>query len=245
MKILHLDIENAPHNADVWSLWNDNIPLAMLRESGYTMCFAARWEGQKKTHFRSVHHHGTDAMLDHAWSLMDEADAIVTYNGTRHDIPILHKEFVLHGMPPPSKHKDIDLLKTVKKQFRFPSNKLEYVANALGVGMKHKHEGYSLWAKCMAGVPSAWKEMKEYNITDIDIMQDVYHALLPWIDNHPNQGLYVDPTEPTCRNCGSTKLIKNGHDYTFTMKYQRYRCSSCGKNLRARKGEPSNGHVLL
>ena len=44
MKTLTLDIETAPQVAHVWGLWQQNVGLPQLLESGYVMCFAAKWE---------------------------------------------------------------------------------------------------------------------------------------------------------------------------------------------------------
>jgi DNA polymerase III epsilon subunit-like protein len=90
---------------------------------------------------------GKKTMLKKIHSLLDECDAVIHYNGTRFDIPTLNKEFLEAGMPPPSPYHQIDLLKTSRKEFRFPSNKLDYVARALGLGQKTKHEGFELWIK--------------------------------------------------------------------------------------------------
>ncbi len=86
--------------------------------------------------FDSIQKSGKQKMLDSVHKLLDEADAIVHYNGSRFDIPILHKEFLLAGMPPPAPAKQIDLLQVARRQFRFVSNKLDYVSQALGLGSK-------------------------------------------------------------------------------------------------------------
>ena len=84
-------------------------------------------------------------MLEGIHSLLDEADAVCHYNGTKFDMPTLNKEFLVHRMTPPPPMKQIDLLRVVKSQFRFPSNKLDYVAQRLGLGKKKDHEGHTLW----------------------------------------------------------------------------------------------------
>jgi len=49
------------------------------------------------------------------------------------------------------------------------------------VGAKVKHSGFELWIKCMAGDAKAWKEMKEYQIQDVNLLIDLYEKLRPWI----------------------------------------------------------------
>ena len=119
------------------------------------MCWAAKWLGESDITFASVQHTDSKAMLSGIHQMLDEADAVIHYNGTKFDIPTLNKEFLLHDMPPPSPYKQIDLLRTVRSTFRFTSNKLDYVTQQLKLGGKTKHEGHELWIKCMANDPAA------------------------------------------------------------------------------------------
>jgi len=51
VKTLVIDIETAPNVGHVWGLWQQNIGLPQLLESGYVMCFAAKWVGQDRVMF--------------------------------------------------------------------------------------------------------------------------------------------------------------------------------------------------
>jgi hypothetical protein len=83
----------------------------------------------------------------------------------------------------------------------------------------------------MAGIPKAWKMMKEYQIQDVNLLIDLYNILLPWIKNHPHVGVAAGE-QLSCRNCGSENLIKYGYRYTHLGKYQRYLCQDCGFSLK-------------
>lgn len=227
MRILLLDIETAPNLVHVWGLWQQNIGLPQILDSGYVLCWAAKWYGESEVIFDSIFHSKPKKMLNRIHKLLDEADAVVHYNGTKFDIPTLNKEFILHGLPPPAPYKQIDLLKTARSQFKFPSNKLDYVAQALNLGKKIKHRGHELWIACMNGDVEAWIEMEEYNIQDVILLEKVYDILLPWIKHHPNYGLYQEITGLVCPNCGSNEYQKRGYHYTNSYKYQRYQCKSC------------------
>lgn len=234
MKILHLDIETKPNICYTWGLWNQNIGINQIVESGATMCWAAKWHGVRGVEYMSEHHDSEEEMLTRMHELLEEADAVVHYNGTKFDMPTLNKEFIRFGMEPPAPYHQIDLLRVAKKRFRFTSNKLDYVAQYLGIGAKTKHMGMDLWTDCMAGCPKAWKIMKRYNIQDVKLLEDLYVALLPWIKDHPNHALYMDTDRPVCPNCGSEHVIKKGVETTKTMQYQRYRCNDCGTPIRGR-----------
>jgi uncharacterized protein YprB with RNaseH-like and TPR domain/DNA-directed RNA polymerase subunit RPC12/RpoP len=176
--------------------------------------------------FKSVHHHGKEAMLDELHKVMDEADVLIGWNSAAFDSKHIKREFIENGYLPPSPWIELDLMRVVRNNFKFPSNKLDYVAQKLGVGEKVKHSGFQLWLDCMAGIPKAWKEMKEYQIQDVNLLVDLYDILLPWIKNHPHQGL--EAGEPhSCRNCGSKEIRRWGYRYNATTKLQRYKCADC------------------
>lgn len=236
MKILALDIETAPNTAHVWGLFKQNIALNQIQQTGRVLCFAAKWVGEKgPVTFLSEYSDTTQVMLEEAWRLLDEADAVVSYNGKRFDMPTLNKEFIKHKMLPPSPYHHIDLLNTVRKQFRFTSNKLDHVLKELGLGSKVRHTGHEMWTKCMDGDPTAWRMMERYNKGDVLRLLQLYRFLLPWIDNHPNHALYMeDPERPVCTNCGSTKVHSRGDQTTKSMVYRRYQCNDCGTWLRGR-----------
>ena len=229
MRILLLDIETSPNLAHVWGLWQQNVGLPQLIESSYTMCYSAKWLGEKQIYFDSVQKSTSQSMLEGIHGLLEDADAVVHYNGTKFDMPTLNKEFLVHKMTPPPPTKQIDLLRVVKSQFRFPSNKLDYVAQRLGLGQKNHHEGHTLWIKCMNGDKKAWKVMEEYNIQDVVLLEKLYKRLLPWIKQPINQSLMKKDREGfVCPTCSKPHLISKGFRYTTTGAYQRYQCKACG-----------------
>ena len=235
MKILLLDIETSPNTAHVWGLWQQNVSINQLMESSYVLCYAAKWLGEDEVHFDSVHQSKPKAMLKGIHVLLDEADAVVHYNGTKFDIPTLNKEFLLHRYNPPSPYKQIDLLRVVRSNFRFPSNKLDYVSQRLGLGKKHAHEGHELWVKCMNGDKDAWGRMESYNIQDVVLLESLYSTLLPWIKSHPNHNLYTSDT--VCPTCSGHRLQKRGTAVSITGTYQRYQCKDCGSWSQGAKTE--------
>ena len=234
MKTLLLDIETAPHKVFVWGLYNQNISIDKIDEPGYTLCWAAKWHGEEEKMFSSIYHDDPFVMLWDIYALIDEADAVVHYNGTKFDMPKLYQEFLEAGWKPPSPVHEIDLYKTVKKRFSFPSNKLTYICEQLSLGTKVKHKGMELWRECMDMDPQAWSTMKEYNLGDLDLLEALYNNLLPWIPGHANRGLYSDISAHICPNCGSTNLEKRGLYHAKTQSYQRFHCNDCGKWSRGK-----------
>jgi len=167
LKILLLDIETAPHKVYSWGLWNQDINPDNILEQGYTLCWAAKWLDKRGVMFDSVRDSKRKQMVKRIHELVDEADAVIHYNGTKFDMPILNQEFLYDDLDPPSSYAEIDLLKTARKRFRLPSNKLDYVARYLGLGSKVKHMGMAMWRDCMDGCPKAWAVMEHYNRQDV------------------------------------------------------------------------------
>lgn len=201
------------------------------------LCFAAKWLGDSKGFFYSEWGNGKEGMLKGLHGLLMDADAVIHYNGEQFDMPISHRELLMVGLAPPSPYKNIDLLRTVRKKFNFLSNKLDYVCQQLDIGGKLQHTGMQLWLDILKGCPEARTLMEAYNVQDVALTEKLYLKLLPWIEQHPNRGLYLEDenTAPTCRNCGSEKVIKEGFVYTALGKYQQYSCKCCGRWGRGRK----------
>jgi hypothetical protein len=245
VKRLLIDIETAPNLAHVWGMFNQNIAPKQIQATGYTLCWAAKWYGKKKVLFDSRHQSSETDMIGRAWELLNEADAVIHYNGARFDIPTLNKEFLKAGLLPPEPYKQVDLLRTVRAQFRFHSNKLDEVLKQLGMEAKVQHKGHELWTECMAGDPKAWKIMERYNRRDVTIMEGLYTRLLPWIKHHPNFGLYTNENRPVCTKCGGHKLQKRGHQRTQVAMYKRYQCQDCGSWQQERKLTPIRNQAWI
>jgi hypothetical protein len=197
----------------------------------YTLCWAAKWLGKKQVFFRD---HKEKQFVKEIYSLLNEADAVVHYNGSRFDVPILNKDFINQGLPPPAPFREIDLLRTVKRRFKMPSHKLEYVCNFLEIGNKLKHQGHDLWTAYMAGDKKAMQKMKKYNIHDVILTEQLYDRLLPWVLNHPNMSLYEkNDSGLHCPTCNSTNIIARGSYQTNAGLFRRYSCKSCDKWFRS------------
>jgi DNA polymerase elongation subunit (family B) len=230
MRILLLDLETAPHIVASWGLFDQTISIDRVLEPGYTLSFAAKWLGEKKVMFNSVYKSTPRQMLKEVYALLEEADAVITYNGDRFDIPTLNKDFVKHNLGRPIPVLSIDLLKTVKTNFRLASNKLDFVLGYFGLGAKVQHKGMAMWLACMRNEAWAWKMMEKYNKGDVTELEKLYNHLLPWIKNHPNRAIFTG--ERVCPICGSSHVVKKGVQLKGMSLYQRYKCKKCGAPIR-------------
>ncbi len=223
-RILYLDIEWKPATAYVWRMWDENISPAQLIDAGGMLCFCAIWSDKpNESLFFSEWDNGRLGMAVNAKSLLEEADAVVTYNGDRYDLPKITGEIVLAGLSPPPPVTSIDLIKTVKK-FGFVMNRLAYIGPLLGVGAKVKHEGFDLWKSVMAGNIQARKRMRKYCIQDVKLLLKLYKKVKPFIKTHPHLG----KTKHECGACGSSHVQSRGVRRTKSFLIQRIQCQNCG-----------------
>jgi hypothetical protein len=242
VRLLSVDIETRPNLAYVWGLWDQNVGLNQIAASTEMICWSAKWTDRMKIHFRSTFHDGKEKMVRDLWDLLDEADAVIHFNGRRFDIPHINREFLEMGMNPPSPYKQIDLFQAVKRRFKFPSNKLDYVCDRLDIGSKLKHEGFDLWLGCMANEKGAWRLMRQYNVNDVALTEMLYWKLLPWIPNLPSHATHSGDGE-TCPACGGHKIELRGFSYTAQSRFQRFVCKDCGKWSRSTRDARTVGIV--
>jgi len=235
-KTLILDIETMMGKAHLWRMYEEVSNLSMLIEPVTILCWAAKWADEDYTYFDSVHRNSREGMLENLWHLLDEADVVVGWNSNRFDLRHINAEFFLMGMGPPSPYKKLDLQKSLAKNMKFMSNKLDYVADAQGIGRKLEHGGLDLWFKCQSGDKKAWQTMEEYNIHDVELTEEVYFRSLPWLPQTVNRSILEGHV---CPECGSTNLQSRGHRYTATRVYDRWFCKDCGswhQSVSSRKG---------
>lgn len=234
VRILLLDIETAPNRAWFWGeVYKQNINPDWIDANGHVLCWTAKWLGEDEVHFYRLEKKNHRKLLWPMHRLLSEAQAVVHYNGQSFDIPTLNKEFLVHGMTPPSPYKQIDLLLTMRTTFKFPSNKLDYICKVLEIGGKLRHEGPQLWMDCMDDKPEAWAKMEAYNRRDVELLEKLYTRLLPWIKKHPNRAALSGMS--CCPSCGSFDFKQDGNYTASQLTYPLYKCGNCGTFFRETK----------
>lgn len=238
-KILLFDIETLPIEAYVWQLWDNNVALNQIKKDWTVLSWSAKWleDSDKNLMYADVRNEknvrNDKKILQKIWKLLDEADIVITQNGVKFDSKKLNARFAIYNMPPPSPYKHIDTYRIAKRHFNFTSNKLEYMAQALGVKykkLKHKKfPGFEMWSECLNKNIEAFKEMELYNKYDVLALQGVYERLIVW-DNTINFNVF-NPEVMVC-TCGSKEFSENGYDYQKLGTYKRYKCKKCGKHYK-------------
>ena len=236
MKILHLDIEISPSLATVWGLFNQNIGLHALMGNSEVLTWAAAWDGDDSVIYDGLHLSTKEEMIRNIHGLIEEADVVVTYNGNKFDLKILNKEFLELGLSPPAPYTSVDLLNVVRKNFRFTSNKMDYVCKKLGIPGKVEHRGHQMWLDCMAGKKAAFVEMSEYNRHDVIMLEMLFRRLRPWI-RILNYSVFNQAD--VCPHCGGKHYESRGTRVTKAGIYRRFHCLSkgCGGWFQSNKTE--------
>lgn len=239
-KILIFDIETSPLKAYIFAtrLWNTNVNEEQVLSEWFALCWSAKWLFDDKIisdrlTSREARNEDDSRIVKSLWKLLDEADIVVAHNGDKFDVPNMNTRFIVNNLPPTSPYQTIDTCSIAKKQFGFSHNNLNALARVFG--FKSKMEtNFQLWKSCVDGDEVALQRMEKYNRHDVELLEEVYMKIRPWIHSHPNIGLYTEATEPICSNCGSRNITKTEKFYyTMTGKYELYKCE-CGAYIRVR-----------
>lgn len=223
-KVLILDIETRPTKAYVWRAYDENVSPDQVIDNGGIICVGAKWLGEKTTNLFSDWEHGHVDMLIYIHEMMSVADAVVTYNGGKFDLPKLQGEFLLNGLGPTPPCTSIDVLKSVRKLGYF-QNRLAYIGPLLLKDGKVEHEGFKLWLKVMDGDKKAQAKMAKYCQQDVILLEKLYLRVRAFMPNHPHLGR---TGAAQCPACGSVDVQSRGTRRTRAYKIQRLHCQQCG-----------------
>lgn len=210
----------------------DPVYLSLDKQKGYKPVITRHKDGSFKVRKPNV-----KPLMKEVWEYLDEADVVVGFNSKAFDIKKLQDYFLALGMKPFSPVQHVDVMQEKKKLTSSNSNTLDYTSQEWGYGRKQSHEGWPLWIKCAEGDTEALRLMEEYCLRDVEITEQCYHHVRPWMKTHPANNV-LDEKPDSCPKCGEGKMIA-GAKYAVTRvnKYQYFRCSNCGASVKARAPE--------
>lgn len=239
-RLLFLDVETAPTKAWCFGLWDQNISIDAIASNWFILAWSAKYADtdgvmSQVLSKEEVLQEDDNRIVTTLWMLLNQVDVVCGHNIEKFDVPKIRTRFLINGLPPTKPFLFIDTLKIARKEFGFSSNKLDYIADILGVDRKMK-TGMDLWVKCMSGDEESLKYMEEYNRKDVLISEEVYYKMRPFIKTHPNFNLWSESNDPVCPHCGSKNMIEEtGGYYTQTAQYELHKCLDCGTISRGRK----------
>lgn len=236
-RILLFDIETAPATGYYWRRYDENITQPQVIHEGYMLCYSAKWLGDPVTMIDSLPYYeqeyGADPKDDSTiirslWKLLDQADIVIAHNGKKFDLRYFNARCAYHKITPPSPYKIVDTLKLARSLFNFPSNKLNDLAEYLGIGQKEETGGFKLWRDVVSGDAESWETMCTYCIHDTDLLEEVYLRLRGWDKMAPSVAVFFPDSELHCLVCGSTDLQQGHPVYTSKSSFDSYQCNCCG-----------------
>lgn len=240
LKITFLDIECSMAKFYGYGLFDQNIPIQHIIEHPRMIAFTSKQYGKGKIRAYSEYHQSRQEMLEAMWEILDESDLVIGYNSKNFDIKWINSEFAVEGMKPPSPYKQLDLLQEAKRNFRFISRKLDYLADRILEDKKLDYSMAKMWT--IVDNPNTdektrkreWDAMIRYAKKDTALLEPLFEELLPWL-KMPHPASSLDGLR--CRKCGSESLRPNGSTLTSEGRFRKYLCRNCGGHTRGTKRE--------
>lgn len=231
IKRLFYDIETSQYEARTFRIgYKLNLGYHNITKLAKIICISWAWDDEDKIHNLRWDKDMCDKkMLEKFIKVLNEADEIVAHNGDRFDIKWIRTRALFHKIPMKSKYRSLDTLKKSKSAFNFPNNRLDTIAQFLGVGAKVEHDGMKMWDAVQDGDKYYLDEMVKYCDGDIVVLRDVYLAMQPYIKNNTHTGVHNGKLKCSCPNCSSEDilLLKNAFTALGTIKRE-IECNSCG-----------------
>lgn len=242
MRVLYFDVETAPMLTRAWNT-RDWIGHQMILHDQHMLSWAAKWRGQSRIRSDVVTPEEALARDDSriTASLIDlvrDADLVIAHNADKFDVPTLRTRAIDMGLEPIGPVKSIDTLKVARRDFKFASNRLDYIARKLKVGAKMDTGGYGLWEHAVEGDAQALRKMRKYNKQDVVVLEAVFEAMLPHMSRVPRlwraHGLQ-------CVYCGHYNLHRRGFRDTAVYSYVRMQCVRCRRYQQHRNSTSREG----
>ena len=232
-KRLFFDIETSPNIGMFWSAgWKQTIDYSNIIKERAIICICYKWEDEKNVHYLTWDKNQNDkAMLEAFIPISNEADEMVGHNGDKFDLAWIRTRCLFHRIPMFPKYLSIDTLKIARSKFRFNSNRLNYIAQFLGLGQKI-HTEFSLWKEILLNNnEEAMTTMVKYCKEDVRLLERIYAELKNHIEPKQNYGMLYESNKQACPECGGEdlKVVSTKTTPAGTLKRQ-YLCRGCGKH---------------
>ena len=231
-KRLFFDIETSPNIGLFWEAgYKKNIDYSNIIQERAIICICYKWEDDKEVFSLNWDSKQCDkSMLQKFIEVADTATELVGHNGDKFDLAWIRTRCLFHKIPMFPSYTTIDTLKVARSKFKFNSNRLNYIADFLGIGQKIKTE-YSLWKDILLKKDKiAMEKMIKYCKKDVVLLEKVFKALRNHIEPKTHYGVLFGEDRGSCPECGSDSLVRHKVKITATgIKKIQYQCKTCGK----------------
>ena len=234
-KRLFYDIETSYNLVKSWRIgYNLNINMNDIIQERAIITVAYKWAGEEEVTVLSWDNGCDKKLIEQFMPVLAEADELVGHNVDRYDTKFVTTRALKHDIKALPKYQSTDTLKLAKRHFMFNSNKLDYIAQFLGIGHKTKHRGLEMWDDIiLRNDKKALEEMIEYNIQDVYLTEEVYNKLMQYSIPKINHQVLTGEMKGKCGcpECGSKKatLVKT-YATGAGAKSRLMNCDSCETN---------------
>jgi uncharacterized protein YprB with RNaseH-like and TPR domain len=231
---LFFDIETSPNIGLFWEAgYKKNITTDNIIRERAIICICYKWEDEKEVYALQWDAKQNDKrMLEQFIAVANTANELVGHNGDKFDLAWIRTRCLFHGIDMFPTYQTIDTLKVARSKFRFQSNRLNYIAEFLGLGGKIKTE-FNLWKDILLNKDKvAMEKMIKYCKKDVSLLEEVYKLLGNHIAPKTHYGVVFGQDRGSCPECGagSEDLIKNNSVVTATgLTRIQYKCKVCNK----------------
>lgn len=231
-KRLFFDIETSPNIGLFWQAgYKQKIDYQNIIQERAIICICYKWEDDKEVYFLTWDRKQNDkGMLEKFIEVANDADELVGHNGDKFDLAFIRSRCLFHKIPMFPTYRTIDTLKISRSKFRLNSNRLNYIAQYLGIGSKIKTE-FDLWKQVLLeNDKTALERMVKYCKQDVVLLEKVYKHLSIHVEPKTHYGVLFGQGRGSCPECGSDDIVVNNRRTTATglVKLQ-MRCNTCGK----------------
>ena len=177
-KRLFFDIEVSPNIVLSWRIGNNlNLDHNSIIQERAIICICYKWEGEDKVSSIQWNNGDDTDLVGKFTKIIDSADEVIAQNGDSFDIKWLRTRCIYHGIPMSPKLNSIDTLKMARNNFKFNSNKLDYMGKFFGLGSKMKTD-FGLWKDILLkNDKKAMSTMIAYCKQDVILLEEVYKQL--------------------------------------------------------------------
>lgn len=230
LKRLYFDIETSPNVGYFWKTgYRERIGPEAIVQERKVICICWKFEGEEEVHYVTWDKKQNDyKAIKKFIEVANNSDVLVAHNGDRFDIPWIRTRALYHRLEWPPKPISTDTLKRARGNFRFNSNKLDYIAQYLNVGKKIDTGGFQLWKDVIDGKEEALEKMVDYCKQDVVILEKVHEIIQNYVPVTLHAGVLSGLDKYTCPRCASKEVIQFNKRTTVTgiIRYQ-MKCKKC------------------
>ena len=204
-KRLFFDIETSFNITWSWRTGQQFVSADQIVKERAIICICWKWEGDSKVHYLTWDRNQSDEkMLRTFVKELNKASEVIAHNGDKFDIKWLRTRCLKHRIEMFPNYQSLDTLKLVRTSFNLNSNKLNYIAEFLGLEGKMETGGIDLWKEIIFNNnQEALDKMVAYCKKDVQVLENVYNEIKNYGKHKTHLGVQAGGEKYGCPECGS------------------------------------------